>query len=175
MKTSGWVATAAGAVVVVGGGIFAVQALTADPGGHTEFRDDTETAYTGAYEPAITETPEPVETATAEPDETVEPAPEETVTPEFTEPEQVFLDWARPIYEFNRSTATRLPEMSDQDLLGALSKACEVGGDESLGLSVIPGFDSADDFDPNTWEDDANAMFFGAARVGDGAGMSYCG
>lgn len=169
MKTSGWVATAVGAVVVVGGGIWAATTLPADD----------ETAYTGAYEPAITETPaasaEPVETAAVEPEETIEPAPEETVTPEYSEAEQVFLPWARSFYEPYRADAPALPEMTDQDMLDALYKACELVDEYPIVSSVIPGFATMSDLNPDNAEDDANRLFFDAARDGNGSGMSYCG
>lgn len=164
MKTSGWVASGIGAVVLVGGGIWAATTLPSDD----------ETAYTGSYEPAITETPEPAETATVEPDESAEPAPEETVEPEYTEAEADFLPWARGYYEAYRADAPRLPEMSDQDMLDALHKACEINGDRSAELVVIPGFESIDDLNPDNAEDDANLLFIDAARTGNGAGLSYC-
>src|SRR5690606_20877137 len=131
MKTRTLAATILGGVILVGGGVAGTVALTGE----------TEAA------PAVTETPEPsVEPTEAVETPDVEPAPEETVAPEYSEAEQVFLDWARPIYEFNRSDAPRLPEMSDDDMLEALYKACEIGGDPNTGISVIPGFETADDF-----------------------------
>lgn len=170
VKTSGWVASAVGAVVLVGGGIWAATTLPA-----SDEATEPETAYTGSYEPVETETSEPsVEPTEAVETPDVEPVPEETVAPEYTELEQVFLDWARPIYEFNRSDAPRLPEMSDEDMLEALYKACEIDGDPNTGLSVIPGFATADDFNVDNAEDDANRLFIGAARLGTGDGRSYC-
>lgn len=64
MKTSGWIASGIGAVVLVGGGIWGVNALTASDDGTVTAVEETQ---------APTETPEPVETATVEPDESETP------------------------------------------------------------------------------------------------------
>lgn len=130
MKTSGWVASAIGAVVVVGGGIWAATTLPAND----------ETAYTGAYEPAITETPEaspePVETPAVEPSEapeTVVPTP----TVEYTEAESEYLYGAQATVQLNGV------QISDADLLAAGYEICEQLGDSNNyeSVRVVDGLD----------------------------------
>ena len=148
MKTTTLIASIIGGIVVVGGGgVAAGIAIT---------HDDT--------------------AASAEVVEAVTPVPVESVDPglELTEAEQIFLPWARENYEFYRSTTPSLPVMSDQDMLDALHQACGVVDDFTTDLSVIPGFATAADLNPDTWEDDANLLFISAARNGTGDGTSYC-
>lgn len=159
MKTSSVVASIAAGVVIVGGGIFAVQALTADPGGEAHTIDD----YAHSD---VTETPEAVETATVEPDETVEPAPEETVTPEYSESDQIFLDWAQGILAYDGL------EVTDTDLLMYLDKACAEYAAGNERPNVYPA-------ELDTEFGDVNLIFIGAVQDGYGPGLTgtagtYC-
>lgn len=116
MKTSGWVASAIGAFVVVGGGIWAATTLPADD----------ETAYTGAYEPAITETPEPVETATVEPEESETPVaatgPIEVSAEPSEEPELTGEDLMREYISYG---AWWYVDASDEEILSLAYYVCD--------------------------------------------------
>ena len=165
MKTTTLIASIIGGIVVVGGGGVAAGIAISDDTPAIETVQPVETID-------ATHAPEPA--ASAEPVETSTPDPVESAVPEYSEAEQIFLPWARENYEFYRSTTPTLPAMSDQDMLDALHQACGFVDDFTTDLSVIPGFATAADLDPFTWEDDANSLFIDAARVGDGAGVSYC-
>ena len=175
MKKTGWIAATVGAVVVLGGGGYALGTMNNGDEPPVETAD-----IVTSSSPAPSDAPAPA--ASADPVEAVTPTPVESVDPglELTEAEQIFLPWARENYEFYRSTTSTLLAMSDQDMLDALHQACEVGGDRAAGLVVIPGFASEDDLDPDTSEDEANRLFIDAARLGYGPGVtgtagSYCG
>ena len=174
MKTSGWVASAIGAVVLVGGGIWGVNALTASDDGTVTAVEETQ---------APTETPEPVETATVEPDESVEPAPEETVTPEYTELEQLFVDWARPLANSYIANIPELDEMSDEELLTAIHVACEAQDSGEADIVVeMPETDELGHLknpSPEAYAaKDLNLLFIQAAQLGPDPSaaepISYC-
>lgn len=130
MKTSGWIASAVGAVVVVGGGIWGVNALTGEP--------ETEAA------PVVTETPEastePVETPTVEPTPEVEP----TSAPVTVEP-QPTAEPLTPEDEYLRASGEIVRgfgyEITDDELMAAGEYTCDVleAGQSWDGLVVIEG------------------------------------
>lgn len=128
MKTSGWVASGIGAVVLVGGGIWAATTLPASDEGTVTAVEETQ---------APTEAPDPVETATVEPDETVEPAPEETVTPEYSEAESEYLYGAHQVLSY------RQIDLPDAELLTAGYAICDAleAGEQLSDIRIIDGLE----------------------------------
>src|SRR5690606_19116743 len=114
MKTSTLVASIAAGVVIVGGGIWGVNALTGEP--------DTESA------PVVTETPaasaDPVETPAVEPTPEVEP----TSAPVTVEP-QPTADPLTPEDEYLRASGEIVRgfgyEITDDELMAAGDYSCE--------------------------------------------------
>lgn len=171
MKKSAIFGTVAAAVVVAGGAV----------GGYALTQDQP------APEPTVqaveTTAPDATETTNVEPTNTPTEiaTPKPTAEPAYTEEEQIFLPWARQNYESYRATSPRLPEMTDADMLAALYAACDaVAAEAPIGQTlVLPGFESVDDLDPSTGEDDANYLFLDAADLGYGPNItgtagSYC-
>lgn len=175
MKKTGIIAIATAGIVALGGGAWAVTTLPASSDG-TVASAPVETS-----EPTVTPTVEPSVTPEPEVAPTVEPTSAPTEPAAIDEIDDIYLPWARENYDWYVRTTPTLPEMTDDELIMALDVACGslIDGDVPPDLSVVPGFDTAADLDPETWEDEANRMFTSAAEIGYGPNItgeagSYC-